>query len=215
MSYIFDSSGRLADNRVSGEVIHVDTVNGGSSGICIPAFAPFYQENFIVKEVLGDGSYRLMVEDVDFIYLYPYYDATQMLGKYVVGGFYVLPTGITSVNIDYNTIGGSWIHDPIAVRDNIARNTVNPRIVLWDSITNVQQLFPPLDHLLHTDDLLPSSRLIEAISDIGKELTLNGLMSVRVTALEISNTMLLNALAELTSKIELLEREVANMKSFI
>jgi hypothetical protein len=75
-----------------------------------------------------------------------------------------LPSG--ALKLTYQTLGGSWIADPNYVYDILVNIAYNPRITSWDLVTNVQQIFPPVNHDQSLDYVYGYDSLLAKIDEI-------------------------------------------------
>ncbi len=157
MPYAFDPTGILPANLIVDELHTLTEVNDVTYRIIIPEFAPFYTNNLMVK--YNDGvSDTILQEGVDYILCLPYLGASRSIGSMVYGGIsfnFSAPSG--TLKISYQTLGGEWIADPNYVYEILVNTAYNPRVTVWDVLTNVQEIFPPINH----------DQLIDYVYDIG------------------------------------------------
>lgn len=166
-SYVFDPTGLAAANKIVGEVHTLTEINANPYKLFIPEFAPFYLDNFKLYHVDNLGTQTLLTEGVDFHLTLPYIAATRSIGKMLYGGVSISNLQLQGTyKITYQTIGGEWVSDVSNVLANIVNNNYNPRIVAWDIITNVQAIFPPINHEVHMDQLKGHEDLINGLSDL-------------------------------------------------
>lgn len=171
VTYPFDSTGQAVSNLVSGELHTLTEVNARPYRVLIPVFAPFYLHNLLVEHIAQDGAVTPMTEDVDYYPVLQYMAASRSLGQPVYGGFSFindLPNG--TIRLRYQTLGGDWIADPDYVYQQLLEAVFNRRSTWWDMLTNVQQIFPPLPHNEHTDDLEGHEALIDKLETIRQAL---------------------------------------------
>lgn len=147
MPYNFDPTGSLPANLIADELHTLTEVNDATHRIIIPEFGPFYTNNFSLKYNDGVNGDVILQEGIDFVFCLPYLAASRSIGSMVYGGIsfnYNAMNGI--IKQTYQTIGGSWIADPEYVYNKLIDIAYNPRVTVWDIITNVQQTFPPVNH---------------------------------------------------------------------
>lgn len=167
VTYAFDPTGRSELNLVTGELHTVTDVNAAPYRILIPTFAPFYSYNLKVEHIDILGTVRELVEGVDFYLALPYVDATRSTGKPVYGGIPIINAFADgAIRLTYQTVGGPWCADIDYVYARLIEHVFNPRTTWWDSLSNVQQNFPPLDHDHSLDDLQNVSVLFQHLANI-------------------------------------------------
>lgn len=154
VTYAFDPTGRAAANLVTGELHTITEVNAAPYRILIPTFAPFYSYNLKVEHVDLNGVVKELVEGSDFYLALPYTDATRSTGKAVYGGIPIINQFADgAIRLQYQTVGDPWCADVDYVYARLIEAIYNPRTTWWDTLTNVQDNFPPLEHDHSIDDL--------------------------------------------------------------
>lgn len=145
--YPEDLTGLAASNLVTGEVHLLTELNDDAYRILIPTFAPFYLHNLLLEHVDEMGVVTPLLETMDYYPCLQYMAATRSTGIPVYGGLQMnnrLTNG--SIRLRYQTVGGQWCADVNYVYNRLLESVYNWRTTWWDSITNVQQLFPPTQH---------------------------------------------------------------------
>lgn len=153
-TYPFDTTGTAASNLVSGELHTLTEVNSAPYRILIPTCAPFYVNNQLLEHIGADGTVTPLAEGVDFYNVLPYMAAQRSIGRPIYGGMAMissLPQG--TIRIRYQTLGGTWCADADHVYARLLESVFNQRMTWWDTITNVQDLFPPTEHTNDLGDL--------------------------------------------------------------
>lgn len=163
-TYPYDPTGEAATNLVKNELHTLTEVNSAPYRVLIPTFAPFYLANFALVHVSPVGVETPLVEGTDFYFSLPYMAASRSIGKMLYGGVAVistLPQG--TIKISYQTLGGKWCADRDHLYEMLLARVYNPRVVWWDQITNVQDLFPPTQHDQSVGDIAGHVSLLESL----------------------------------------------------
>lgn len=172
MPYVFDPTGSSPGNLIPDELHTLTEVNDVTYRIIVPEFAPFYTNNLVVKYNDGVNGDVILQEDVDYALCLPYLAASRSVGSMVYGGIsfnYQAPSG--TIKITYQTIGGEWIADPNYIYERLVNTAYNPRVTVWDVLTNVQQIFPPVNHNQMLDYIYDSGDLILKLQQIADAIT--------------------------------------------
>lgn len=166
-TYPFDTTGTAASNLVSGELHTLTEVNSAPYRILIPTCAPFYVNNQLLEHIGADGTVTPLAEGVDFYNVLPYMAAQRSIGRPIYGGMALvssLPQG--TIRVRYQTLGGQWCADADYVYARLLETIFNQRMTWWDSISNVQDLFPPTDHTHELPDMTGVPELMAKLEEI-------------------------------------------------
>ena len=178
LQYPFDPTGLAVTNYVASEHHPVTEVNFRDFFYIVPDFAPFIDTDktkIIHYALNADGTLKTegveLRKDLDYYAVLTYQGATRELTKPVYGGF-SLNSRITDgvVAVFYQALGGTWTADRNYVLEALSDRAYNPRVTLWDNVTNVQDLFPPINHDQDFDDMLGQKDLIASIDRMTTEL---------------------------------------------
>lgn len=164
-SYPLDTTGFSIGNKIPDEVHVLTEINDTTYRIIVPDFAPFYLDNFAVNHVDSLGNITPLSPDIDFYLCLPFVGATRSIGKIVYGGITIntlLTDGV--IKVTYQCLGGMWSADAGYVMERLAEIMYNPKLTVWDAITNVQETFPPINHSLDIDDTYGQEQLIDAVN---------------------------------------------------
>lgn len=165
--YPFDPTGTATSNLITNEQQPVQSFNYENFYLIVPEKAPFFVNNFVLQYSDPLTPLKTLVEGVDFNFVLPYWGATRSIGLPVYGGILILNTNYTgTVSIQYQTMGGIWVADRSYVLTNLAQQLYNPRSVIWDVLTNVQQIFPPINHDLDISNVYGLDTLLQKLDDI-------------------------------------------------
>ena len=153
-TYPLDTTGTAPSNLVTGERHTLTEINSATQRILIPTFSPFYLSNLVVSHVATDGTMAPLVEGSDYYVVLPYMVASRSTGLPIYGGI-AINTDITQGTIDlqYQTLGGSWCADTAYVYERLLEAVYNARTTWWDNLTNVQEIFPPTAHSLPVGEI--------------------------------------------------------------
>lgn len=187
VAYPVDLTGVAESNFIKDEVHTLTEINDATYRFIIPKFAPFYLNNFKLKYDDSNGTIIDLVEHVDYDLCLPYIGATRSIGQVVYGAVTIYNNYVNGVlKIDYQTVGGKWIADPNYVLKFLAEKAYNPRVVVWDIVTNVQETFPPTDHEHDFSQLKGQDELIAALYKV-EEAILNPKGNTNVGLIHILN----------------------------
>lgn len=167
VNYPLDTTGLSPANKVVDEPHVLTEINAATYRILLPDFAPFYQDNFVLKFVDTLGVETILQRDIDFAFTLPYISASRSIGKMVYGAVTIINDLVNgSLKMTYQTLGGDEIADVQLVREKLAEVAYNPRTASWDVIANKPQQFPPVPHDHSTDDIVGLEQVIEELNDI-------------------------------------------------
>lgn len=165
--YPLDTTGLEPSNLIQGEIHTLTKVNASPYRILIPDFAPFYLNNLGIIHVALNGDETPLNEGVDYYIALPYVAASRAVGKPVYGGIPFISTFAQgTIKINYQAVGGEFCADPSYVYERLLSKAYNPRTSWWDNLTNVQELFPPVDHDHSLDDVEQVGVLFQNLENI-------------------------------------------------
>lgn len=164
--YPFDPTGRAITNYIVEEQHIVTEANYRDYFFIVPKFAPFFADRVIVKHH-NLNEVRTLVEGTDYYLALNYLGATRSIGQPVYGAISLNSLiNIGIVTISYQTLGGPWCADVQYVLETLAEREYNPRLAVWDQVTNVQETFPPINHTQDFETLAGYEELIQSIVEI-------------------------------------------------
>ncbi len=171
VSYPFDGTGLAATNLIVSEPHQVQSFNYQNFYLIVPEFAPFFINNFVLQYTDPSTPLKNLVEGQDYQFVLPYWGATRSIGAPIYGGILILDTTLTGTcYVQYQTMGGPWVANVEYVLTQLTQQVYNPRSTLWDNLTNVQQIFPPINHTLSIDDTYGMQSLIDELTSVGSTL---------------------------------------------
>lgn len=159
--------GILTSNYITREAHTVSSVNSKPYRILIPTYAPFYLRDLKLVHKAQDGTERELVERVDFNVVLRYMDADRKTSYPTYAGLEILEDHLSGTfYVDYRMLGDDWVPDRDYVYNRMLETIFNPRVVWWDQITNVQQLFPVTDHPTAAEEIQGHQAILEALQKI-------------------------------------------------
>lgn len=162
--YEFDPSGGLAANRVPPESHIINPASGADYDVIIPIFAPFFRKGLVVKHL---SSGQTLTEGVHFDLGYKFAAASLETQTEIFGCIVMLDRTLSgNLTVEYQTLGGEWVLDAQEILNILANIHNDPRQVKWDDIIDKPIVFPPVDHLHHSDDLVGMDEVVDAIEAI-------------------------------------------------
>lgn len=145
LSYAWNPFQDNESNRITGETVHVES--GTTAPIIIPRSGPIFSKNF--KITLNGSGRELSFEAGDYSFLYPFGSFIKKYNRLVWGGIAINNVSTASdFTIEYDTIGSGFVLDEIGYAAAVANTLINPRVVDWDVLINLDTTFPadPHDH---------------------------------------------------------------------
>lgn len=190
--YPFDPTGLAATNLVTDEQHTLTSVNSTTYRLIIPKFAPFHVNNFEMVHITMDGVETPLQEAIDFNFVFLYLGASRSIGTVVYGGITLL-NELTDGYIKikrYQTLGGEWCCDQQYVLSLLADIVFNPRTIPWEKLTNVQQVFPPINHDQAMDWIKGHDDLIQAVNSLADTIVNGGQLREQNLSLLIRNMVM-------------------------
>lgn len=166
---VFDPTGLLPANLVTGEVHTITAVNGRDFHFIVPLFAPFfaYAGAATLTYIPATGPQRVLVEGVDYLACFEFIGASRGCSKPVYGGFSLLNTQLAGqIQLSYRTIGGNWCLSLPEITEILANRVNNPRVIAWEQVTNYPNRFPVIDHEWDLVDMVGMSAVVEKLGDV-------------------------------------------------
>ena len=126
-----------------------------------------YLDNLTVVHVDLMGVVTPLIQDVHYYVVLPFIGATRSIGKMLYGGLSVNDEQLEgNILVSYQTLGGDWVADASYVRQVLAEMVYNPKLTVWDQVTNVQEVFPPINHDQPLDTIFGMQALIDELARI-------------------------------------------------
>lgn len=147
ISYPLDTTGLASTNLVEAEIHTLTEINDFTHRIIIPTFAPFYLDNLVIEHISALNIVTTLTKDTDYVVCLIYESASRSIGKMLYGGISINTELLNgTLRVTYQTLGGDWTADAQYVLETIAESNYNPRITIWDIVTNKPNQFPPTNH---------------------------------------------------------------------
>ena len=171
ITYPLDGTGINPANLVVDEIHTLTEINSNTYNIIIPKFAPFYLDNFILKHVDMNGIETVLTEDVDYYNCLPFIGGTRSVGKMLYGGISFNNAFVNGIiKVTYQSLGDKWVANSEYVLTRLAELVYNPRTTVWDVLTNVQEVFPPLPHDQKLDYVYGFQYLVDSINALASQI---------------------------------------------
>lgn len=170
--YPFDPDGTAATNLVHEQ----QTIE--SNGVfdyfyIIPKAAPFYAGDSL-KLTLYPGG-RTLVEGKDYNLGYHFMDASHTIGLPVYGAITFYDRTMKGiVDMEYQTLGGTWTLDEATIAEILANEIRNPRITSWETIVELPERFPVINHKFDIDDFVGMSEVEDQLAGIKEAILAKG-----------------------------------------
>lgn len=166
VTYPWDYSGNNPTNLIQNEIHTVSESVYKDYNFIIPEFGPFFVDNFQLVLVEGTNS-RPLVEDVDFSFALSYVTGTRVTGKVMYGAVTLHNLSMDGIlKMTYQTLGGTSVADRLQVLTTLADKAYNPRITIWELVTNVPGALPPTPHYQDYDQFYGQETLVHALAQI-------------------------------------------------
>lgn len=167
-SYPLDYSGVSPANKITDEIQTVTRLNNHNFYLLIPVAAPFFLDNLVVKYLNSTtGQYTPLVFGVDYYPCLPFVGATRSIGKPVYGAITINNPNLNgTIKVTYQTLGGPWTLDEGFVMEQVLEKNLNPRVVSWEQITDLPNVYPPTPHSWDLVDLVGEAEVLAKLADI-------------------------------------------------
>jgi hypothetical protein len=175
--YPEDPTGALASNLVTGEVRTLSPVASSTTKfrLIIPTYAPFFVGSEVIKLLDLSGTTTTLVSGKDYYPAYVFLSASRACAAPIAGAIVFMNDGLVgALSYQYQTLGGNWTLDTNTLAELVANATVNPITVSWEAITELPDLFPPIDHVWDVEDMVGADDIITAIDAITDALLQSG-----------------------------------------
>jgi len=166
VTYPLDLTGNAATNLVQDELHTVTEANYRDYFFIVPNYAPFYVDNFQMSIIVNHIESPLQ-EGVHYNFALPYVAGIRSTGKTIYGAVTLNNLDLTGVlKITYQTVGGEWVVNRLHVLTMLAEKAYNPRMTIWDTVTDKPNVFPPIPHYQDFENFYGMEQLVAAINNI-------------------------------------------------
>ena len=160
-TYVFDSTGILAANKIINEVIPVTVSNGINAFLIIPDAAPFFGDSLLIINSSGNA----LIENIDYYLTHPWYQANNQIGKKVFGSITLL-TGyaVGNYKLNYQTIGGYYVDSPNnTIQSGLIASNQQYLTLDWST---APVAFPPTPHTQNIYGISGMTQIYQAFYDL-------------------------------------------------
>ena len=159
--YNFDPSGISPENRVPKEVHKVEP---GKSRFFIVREGPYYVESMIVRSSVDN---KVLIPEVDYHNDFLYKAATQETGKEVASVIHLNNVGyVGEFYLDYQLVGGPYSSNVHALSNVVDTLMKDRKVVFWDDILNLPDLWDPSHHVHKGRDLTGLKEIAKGIDEL-------------------------------------------------
>lgn len=169
----FDTTGTAPANAVTGEQQTFVASQTGDLSFIMPAYAPFYFSTLSVKKVVGSNLVP-MTPGVDYVICFPFLGASRAINQQVGGGIQFLDVNFGgTVQLAYQTLGGSWVTGQTKNAQILATVSSNPGVVSLEQAANYQTVFPVVTNAWDKTDTTSLSqvtaKLVDMVTGVGSK----------------------------------------------
>lgn len=166
ITYPLDMTGLAASNLVVDELHTVNESQFRDYFFIVPLYAPFYTDNFSLS-LISNSVETPLTPGVEFDFALPYVAGVRATGKLMYGAITLNNLTLDGIlKMSYQTIGGDIMANRLLVLQTLAEKVYNPRITIWDIVTDRPDVFPPVPHYQDFDQFYSQEDLINAINQI-------------------------------------------------
>lgn len=164
-AYPFDPTGQATTNLITGERQILTPPNWSDFYFILPLATPFFANNKF--QLILQPSGKILVEGVDFVFCFRFYDASSQSAAPVYGGVYFMDKTLSGVlELQYQTIGGAWTLDTTQIATVLANQLLNPLSTTWEEIVSLPFQFPPVSHPWDLVDMVGASDIVNVLNQI-------------------------------------------------
>lgn len=164
--YPLDLTGVNPSNLVTNELHTTTESNFRDYFFIVPLFAPFFIDHFNLTQVINNVETPL-VEGIHYTFALEYLSGTRVTGKPMYGAISLNnPNQSALLKMTYQTLGGESNANRLYVLQTLADKVYNPRITLWELVTDKPGFFPPTPHFQDLPSTFGMNDLITAINGI-------------------------------------------------
>ncbi len=164
--YQYDPTGSNSNNLITDEEHQIQSGNGQDNYFIVPEMAPFFRNNLAIQFTDGISTVNLQ-EGIDYNLVLPSWSYTKATGMYVFGAISLNGSTRTgTIILKYQTLGGSRVVDKNSILTILNNQIYNLRTTTWDEVTNIPEVFPPINHTLSMNKLYGMQDLNSAIESL-------------------------------------------------
>jgi hypothetical protein len=164
-AYPFDPTGQAPSNLITGERQILTPPNWGQFYFILPLATPFFANSNL--QLVLQPSGKVLVEGVDYVLCYRFYDATIQCAYPVYGGIYFMDQTLSGViELQYQTLGGAWTLDSAQIATVLANQLLNPITTTWEEVVNLPFQFPPVAHQWDIVDMTGAADIVNVLNQM-------------------------------------------------
>lgn len=172
LSYVLDPTGTSTNNLVSNDIFNVTP---GSNTAIVPTAGMYFSISLIVTNSING---TIMTRNVDYICIELSGEMTGKYGQEINGAVLWLgTTGVTSVSLQYQCLGGDTAYDNTLLQELIQNTTLTSQQLEWSNILNKPNAYTPNNHINMLSDIYGFEPLVYAIERLSKLVNLNNTVS--------------------------------------
>lgn len=158
IAYPFDPTGAAVTNRITGERQVLSPGDWKDFYTLVPLAAPFFGSSMVI---IHHPSGRTLVDGVDYALTHRFHDASLATAKDIYGSITLYDKTLSGVLefASYQTLGGEWTLNQVAIETLLAGHLRNPRTTTWEEVANPPHEFPVIDHEWNLDDMVGAKEL--------------------------------------------------------
>ena len=165
--YPFDPTGTLASNKIIGEQQVITVANYRDYHFIVPKLGPYFSKSLKVTYKSPANNISVLVEGIDYYCTHWFIAASRACSDPIYGSISFLNLQLAgTILLEYQTLGGDWLIDPIAIGEILADRIHNPRITAWDVVTDKPFSFPVIDHVWDLADMVGMSGVVAGLTNI-------------------------------------------------
>lgn len=167
-TYPLDQTGKLASNLIKKEYHTITPQNKTPQNIIIPGFAPYYRHSLIIRERRNSASVPLR-EGIDYTCEWPVLSTGNQTEGYtpLYIGIQFIDEQITGeFELEYQTVGGQFALDGVAVAQALANNAGDPLTTTYEQILGKPLQLPPIEHVHSINDFVGFNDLVQELINL-------------------------------------------------
>ena len=165
--YPFDPSGTLISNKIINEQQIITVANYRDYHFIVPNLSPYFSNSLKVTYKSLANEIRILVEGIDYYCTHWFISASRACSSPIYGSISFLDLQLSgTISLQYQTLGGIWVIDQVAVANILADRLHNPRITSWDVVTDQPISFPIIDHIWDLADLVGAKDIVSELTSI-------------------------------------------------
>lgn len=171
-TYPFDPDGIATTNKVH-EQQTIQSNGAFDYFYIIPKAAPFFQGESLKLKLYPGG--RDLIEGKDYALGFHFMEASHTIGLPIYGAITFYDHTLQGIiDLEYQTLGGTWTLDEAKIMEIIGNEIRNPRITSWETVTELPQRFPVVNHSFDIDDFVGMKEVETSLEGIKEAIEQSG-----------------------------------------